>query len=1104
MFQVTYSGSATTVVDEGSGCTISGPYTYYDQSGAGHDMNLRIVSQNYSGSVGSTNKISPPCNFSSTSSPSQTVDGSMLMNSRGTILYPDGTAYISSGGTAALEDTNGNLAYLGQDSLGRSAFTTNIPIGQSGPIPVGTYSVTTTSATGQSQPYSVSVGTATIGTVNMPHPVINSSAYEVDQLSYCGLSAWCPNNYTVDPPAGTVNVIKSISLPNQTSYTFTYDPNYATIQKIVFPTGGYVRFVWGTRNVGNLWVGAAHVLSTIVVTDVYLATASGATESHWKYTYSDLASSNGPLQSGETAPDGTATAYSGSPFFYSTLNYSPVQANQFTPTWQETQRTISNSGTMVQSVATIYAQGNGYGKPALIATSMYDGSSPLQKQTQFVYDSYGNVTEQDESDWYSCTGSPCTVANSVGSAPPGGWLRRTYTTYVYQAPYLQSSTLSQAFLTAHIVNKPSQVLVTDGAGIPYSLAQFRYDETPVSGLLGYTNHDDTNYSTSVVTGRGNVTTEQRCALLSHASAVTPTTAASACPQSQWLKTTYTYDLAGQVTSKTDPLLNTTSYSYADNFSEGSPLSSTDGYVTQVTHPLGYIDTYSYSYWSGQMTSRQDWNQQTTNYLFDDPGDMGRLHSVQFPDGGGYSIDYTDTASPSVTVTTTTGEAAGNMVRTTKYDGLGRESQTQLNSDPYGTVLVDTTYDAMGRVYSVSNPYRSKQEKTYGTTVNTLYDALDRVKTKTNADGTSTVKYSFAGNTVTVTDENSNQWAKSSNGLGQMTIVKEPNGTSQSPTMETDYGYDPAGNLLSVKQWGGPNGSPSTNGPIVRSFAYDSVSRLLAAHNPENSSSGSPASLTCTGTSTGTKWTTCYVYDGDGNLKLKTDNRGVSIQYSFDSLNRLTSKVFLNDASQTPISCYQYGSPNSVQGYLAGRLTNAWTQYASSGSCVPPPAPSLYLTLRTVTAYDKMGRIKSQQQCTPSNCASMSPYVVATNYDLMGNLTSYTNGLPSTPGAGSSPLTFSQSYDAAGRLQAVTSTWANQQLFSAQQPQSTNSCSDPAALFPYTAFGATSGAVFGNGVTLVRGFDKRLRTTCENDNSGTGSTGAYSTGMITIKGVEQSK
>jgi hypothetical protein len=39
-------------------------------------------------------------------------------------------------------------------------------------------------------------------------------------------------------------------------------------------------------------------------------------------------------------------------------------------------------------------------------------------------------------------------------------------------------------------------------------------------------------------------------------------------------------------------------------------------------------------------------------------------------------------------------------------------------------------------------------------------------------------------------------------FGNLTEVMEPNGTSQTPTMETDYAYNTLNDLTRVDQWGG--------------------------------------------------------------------------------------------------------------------------------------------------------------------------------------------------------------------------------------------------------------------------------------------------------------
>jgi hypothetical protein len=53
--------------------------------------------------------------------------------------------------------------------------------------------------------------------------------------------------------------------------------------------------------------------------------------------------------------------------------------------------------------------------------------------------------------------------------------------------------------------------------------------------------------------------------------------------------------------------------------------------------------------------------------------------------------------------------------------------------PNGTATVDTTFDVAGRVATVSNPYFTSADPTFGITTN-QYDALDRVTQTTKQDG----------------------------------------------------------------------------------------------------------------------------------------------------------------------------------------------------------------------------------------------------------------------------------------------------------------------------------------------------------------------------------
>ncbi len=84
---------------------------------------------------------------------------------------------------------------------------------------------------------------------------------------------------------------------------------------------------------------------------------------------------------------------------------------------------------------------------------------------------------------------------------------------------------------------------------------------------------------------------------------------------------------------------------------------------------------------------------------------------------------------------------------------------------------------------------------------------------------------------------------------------------------TSYGYDLLGNLRNVTQSGVTGETPR-----IRSFVYDSLSRLASATNPETGTIG-------------------YSYDANGNVKTKTtpapnsvpgSGQTVTMTYSYDA------------------------------------------------------------------------------------------------------------------------------------------------------------------------------------------------------------------------------
>src|SRR5207249_4245893 len=70
------------------------------------------------------------------------------------------------------------------------------------------------------------------------------------------------------------------------------------------------------------------------------------------------------------------------------------------------------------------------------------------------------------------------------------------------------------------------------------------------------------------------------------------------------------------------------------------------------------------------------------------------------------------------------------------DVLGRPTSQVLVNDPEGSTTTATTYDSSGRVSTVSNPYRSTSDPTYGLETPT-YDGLGRSTQVKHADESDT-------------------------------------------------------------------------------------------------------------------------------------------------------------------------------------------------------------------------------------------------------------------------------------------------------------------------------------------------------------------------------
>ena len=990
-------------------CDFTTDYMFQDASGGRHALFLSRV-LNDSTECGSF--PSPPQSY-----PTGGDDfmGAALSGSLGldlTVADADGTVYSipwanqnEGGGNPnantvyglppRIEDRNGNIALISDnhngaftvtDTLGRAAISSS-GFGASG---------NTVTISGLSTPYILTWGTATTN-FTPGHNILSGSPCSGPPLD-----------------GESQAVVTAITLPNGKQYQFFYDGTYGLLNKIVYPSGGYVSYVWGLSSLaegGNFALSDSHgpypcdfTYDMPAVLHRYVSFDGSTVALQQDFNYSTNYPSGSTIwtskQTTVTTHDNVRGTSWQTVYNYSSTYSVPAPNTGFVDSNQiPVEQTIVYKDT---NGSTLRTMTKAWFDPYLLGCELSTLDNGLITGRWNTYGTLGQLTDKKEYDYGLITSASTCQSNSGTVPPPSGITPTRETAISYQ-----SFPNSPIFPGPTLFDRPSNVK-TYGSGTLAAETDYSYDQTGPSsvGSLPTGTHDSAYaYNASPQPPRGNATAVIEQCFNGPCVGGNP-------------KTTYTYYETGQALSRTDACGNTacsdmtgsthtTTYSYADNF-DINPSSSTNAYLTQITNPLGQISTFKYAYLDGQLISSTDPNRQAASYLYNDS--LRRLTETDYPDGGKTTLSYNDTA-PSPTVTTSrliTSSPSLSLTTVALMDGLGHVTQAQLTSDPDGATYTDTKYDGLGRTYCGSNPYRTSNPQSlgnFGSTdgiTTTVYDALGRVTvvqppdywTSTSPGGptcpsvtpqttgqnaTNFVSTSYSGNCTTVTDQTGKSRKSCSDALGRLTqVFEDPAGLNY----ETDYAYDALNNLLTVNQKGGTTDSSQWR---PRTFAYDSLSRLTSATNPESG-------------------TTTYSYDANGNLASKispapnqTSTATVTANYLYDALNRLTQKSFSDGT--TPMIKY---------GYDAVALT---------GCAVAPPSLSDANPIGRRTAmcdgagaeswsHDSMGRPLTDQRTT-NNVGKTTSYT----YNLDGSLNNLTYPDPATT------ITYTQG--AAGRLLSGT-------------------------------------------------------------------------------------
>ena len=626
------------------------------------------------------------------------------------------------------------------------------------------------------------------------------------------------------------------------------------------------------------------------------------------------------------------------------------------------------------------------------------------RKTTFTYTSFNNIS----------------VVREFGF--DGAEIRRTETTY-------ETGT---GWINRNLIRLVSSVKIfAGGSVVPTTRSDTVFDANTLSSYSNLTMHDAT-----VGTFRGNVTSTT-----SYSDAANGTGA---------ITESGSYDVVGNRVSRVDKNGHNWITEFSSTYKHAFPTKT----ITPVPDPQGLkgsaagLETdFEYNLWTGQVTRITDQNDLQTSYEYDDL--LDRITKVNRPDGGWTTYEYNDLSAFRWMRTRTTQNATQTQEAYEYFDGKGQSVRTfaadsTIPSTPW--LAADQYYDAFGRVEKTSNPYRTDVHS--GTLpqcsacTTSIYDALGRVTQVTHPDGAAS-RTEYVGTRVLITDAAGKQKIHEVDAFSQIVRVWEiaPQDSQTTPVSfpdhpevaagyVTNYAYDVLGNLRKVEQ-----------GDQRRYFAYDSVSRLIRARYPEQTTNPAlslPANLLSPISDNNNSWSSAYTYIANGELSSRTDARGVVTNYTYDGLNRNTTVSYSDD---TPAVHRFYDTAIKGKG-LAQRVETAGT------------------FVHIFDEYDTLARPLTSRQRFWVNGNWGDNYTSTATYDKVGNVLtqSYPSGRSVT-----------HTFDTTGRLTSFTGN-----LGGAQKTYATGITYSPFGGLAREQYGTTT-ALYSKSLYNIRGqmFDRRV-------------------------------
>lgn len=419
----------------------------------------------------------------------------------------------------------------------------------------------------------------------------------------------------------------------------------------------------------------------------------------------------------------------------------------------------------------------------------------------------------------------------------------------------------------------------------------------------------------------------------------------------WLRTAYTYDVHGNVVTKTVPGYVPSGSSTAAQIVESTTYDP--DYMTfpvtqsRYSTSLGLTTTFAYDPRFGTLAAQTDANGNTVATQFDG---LGRVAASSATSPTGYVTPVVRVAYGSDTngnyrmTSARNGWDVDDWRWEREYiDGKGRIVRTESQStDSTKPVVTKREYDAFGEVKKESMPFYLGDAEVYTTYSR---DWLGRISQIVAPNGSVTnVSYGVSLSTcpLCVQAETTTEAVNTANQRTSIRYTDVDGHVLRQVDAEgrvTTFTYDKLGRQVS-----------STNAAGTTTTQYDSLGRVLSSTSPDRN-------------------TITNVYDWrNGWLTRTTDGNGQQIDYTYDALGRVVQKAVVG--KQTVTFAYDnFAYSNSV-----GRLTNV--SVVPAGQTTPSSTNAF--------SYTPDGRI-----ATHVIGIDNTTFAVTSTYDPQGRLTSFT-------------------------------------------------------------------------------------------------------------------